>query len=126
MSQQLLLNLPWPPSVNVYYRHIAVKGKPRTLISARGRIYRRDVAAAVGYVARIAEPKRVGLKVVFYPPDARRRDIDNPLKALLDALTHAGVWDDDSQVRYLSVGIGDIKRGGEAAVTINIIGEEPT
>jgi len=36
-------------------------------------------------------------------PDRRRRDLDNLLKSLLDAITHAGIWDDDSQVKHLEI-----------------------
>jgi crossover junction endodeoxyribonuclease RusA len=36
-------------------------------------------------------------------PDKRRRDLDNILKALLDGLTHSGVWGDDSQVVDLRI-----------------------
>ena len=32
-----------------------------------------------------------------------RRDLDNLLKGLLDALTHAGLWLDDSQVADLRI-----------------------
>jgi crossover junction endodeoxyribonuclease RusA len=38
-----------------------------------------------------------------YPPDHRRRDIDNLIKATADALQHAGVYEDDSQVDLLVV-----------------------
>jgi len=40
---------------------------------------------------------------MLFMPDRRKRDIDNTLKALLDALTHAGVWLDDSQVVDLRI-----------------------
>jgi len=38
-----------------------------------------------------------------FPPDRRRRDLDNLLKSVLDALEHAGVYADDSQVDLLVV-----------------------
>jgi Holliday junction resolvase RusA-like endonuclease len=41
--------------------------------------------------------------VHYIPPDRRVRDIDNYLKCVFDALTHAGVWKDDSQVKRLYV-----------------------
>jgi crossover junction endodeoxyribonuclease RusA len=43
------------------------------------------------------------VEIILYPPDARRRDIDNYNKALFDALTHAGIWEDDSQVQRMLV-----------------------
>ena len=36
-------------------------------------------------------------------PDYRRRDLDNLLKATLDGLAHAGVYDDDSQIVDLRI-----------------------
>jgi crossover junction endodeoxyribonuclease RusA len=38
-----------------------------------------------------------------FPPDRRRRDLDNLLKPTLDALQHGGVYEDDSQVDLLVV-----------------------
>ncbi len=45
------------------------------------------------------------LRVVIYAfvPDNRVRDLDNILKGLLDALTGAGIWVDDSQIDDLRV-----------------------
>ena len=62
-------------------------------------------------------PVRVTL--VAYPPDKRKRDVcDNLLKCLLDSLTHAGVWEDDSQVDELAVIRGDVVRGGKIELTV--------
>jgi crossover junction endodeoxyribonuclease RusA len=38
-----------------------------------------------------------------YPPDARKRDLDNLLKCLLDSLQTAKVYEDDSQIDYLLI-----------------------
>ncbi len=40
--------------------------------------------------------------ILVYPPDRRARDLDNLGKALLDALTKAGVYGDDSQIDHLT------------------------
>lgn len=96
------LTLPYPPSVNKYYRHPtrgALAG--RHLISREGRAYRQHV-----YLLAIrSEPLtgRLDVQINLQPPDRRKRDIDNTQKALFDALTHAGIWVDDSQIDRLMV-----------------------
>lgn len=102
------LVLPWPPSVNRYWR--SVKG--RVLISADGRKYRAAVVASV--LSGRAVPMGshpVAVAIDAYYPDRRRRDIDNVLKAPLDALTAAGMWEDDSQVQALSIRKAGIDQG---------------
>ncbi len=49
----------------------------------------------------ITEPfeGKVVLKAVFYRRTKTRVDIDNLQKALQDAVTKAGIWKDDSQVK---------------------------
>jgi crossover junction endodeoxyribonuclease RusA len=54
-----------------------------------------------------------------FPPDRRRRDLDNLAKPTLDALEHAGVYEDDSQIDLLIIRRRDVVDGGrlEASVT---------
>jgi len=101
--------LPYPPSTNTYYRSLR-KGPMagRVLISEKGRQYREEIKGAV-YPVKLEG--RLSVTIKLYPPDRRRRDIDNCLKALFDSLTHAGVWVDDSQVKKLSVEMQDVTRG---------------
>ena len=76
------LALPWPPSVNHYYRHVG----PRVLISKDGRRYREAVAAVA---RRSGTPMFTGPGAggsALHPPDNRRRDADNSLKSCLDAV----------------------------------------
>lgn len=57
--------------------------------------------------------------MTLYPPDRRPFDVDNRLKALLDALTHSKVWLDDGQVDAISIIRSSERRaGGQAVVTI--------
>jgi Holliday junction resolvase RusA-like endonuclease len=86
--------LPYPPSVNHYWRRVG----PRTLIGREGRRFRERVLAilAARPVATLTGPRAVERQV--FPPDRRRRDLDNLQKAVLDALQHSGVYGDDSQV----------------------------
>jgi crossover junction endodeoxyribonuclease RusA len=54
-----------------------------------------------------------------FPPDRRRRDLDNLQKPLLDALQHAGVYEDDSQVDLLLSRRRERRDGGQVVVTIS-------
>ena len=59
------------------------------------------------------------VEIVLFPPDNRIRDLDNYNKALFDALTHAGVWEDDSQVKRMLVEWGPVTPKGKVEITIN-------
>jgi crossover junction endodeoxyribonuclease RusA len=91
--------LPWPPSVNHDYRRVGVK----TLISAGGRKFRKDVRLHL-FAARVpCHGGDLELIIDLYPPDNRRRDVDNCLKSLLDALQHGLAYHDDYQVKRIVV-----------------------
>ena len=47
-----------------------------------------------------------------------RRDLDNLLKALLDALQHAGLYEDDTQAESILIERGAVVQGGAVAVNI--------
>lgn len=112
MSQQF--ELPYPPSVNHYWRRVG----PKTLISREGRRFRQRVLAdlASRAVQRMEGPLVVEVEV--YPPDHRRRDLDNCLKSLLDALQHGGAYADDSQIVILNVAKCAPVAGGKTIVRI--------
>lgn len=121
--------LPFPPSVNHYWRHVPmrVKGKVsvRSLISQPGRAFSRAVKASVMQqrAARgISTPCRV--HVLLCPPDRRRRDADNHGKATLDSLVKAGVLADDGceVVRSVTLEWGPVIKGGRAVVKIEEVG----
>lgn len=93
----LTLSLPFPPSINHYFSYY--QGRP--VLSKEARAYRhlvRRMASAKG-VKPLMGPLAVRIEV--HPPDNRRRDADNVQKSVLDALQHAGVFWDDSQVVWL-------------------------
>lgn len=111
------LTLPFPPSVNTYWRNTR-KG---VLISASGRCFRSNALAAVmEQLKRRPQPitGNVEVSVLLFPPDKRQRDLDNYLKALFDSLTHAGVWGDDKQIKRFTVEWGVQVKKGKADITI--------
>lgn len=117
------LTLPFPPSVNAYWRSPnsgPLKG--RTLVSAKGREYQSDACAAIiEQLRKLPNPSSApaAVEIVLFPPDARRRDIDNYNKALFDALTHAGIWEDDSQIKRMLVEWGPVTQKGKVEITIS-------
>ena len=117
------LTLPFPPSVNTYWR--APNKGPlagRHLISAKGRAYQSDACAAIiEQFRKLPKPSSAlaAVEIILFPPDARRRDIDNYNKALFDALTHAGIWEDDSQVCRMLVEWGPVVKKGKVEITIS-------
>lgn len=99
----MYLELPWPPTVNTYWRRVVVGRSVRTLISKRGRQYATKVAAIVRKAGKGTIRRRCAVTIEVYPPDRRRRDLDNLLKAPLDALVKAGALEDDSLIDWIQV-----------------------
>ncbi|UQN06786.1 RusA family crossover junction endodeoxyribonuclease [Deinococcus sp. QL22] len=126
----LTFTLPYPPSLNSIWRSIVVKFKPKNpkaipyrakvLLSEEGRNYRRAVASCIQNYGQPRTPPgaRLQLELIVSPPDLRKRDLSNIPKALEDALTHAGVWADDSLIDVLIVRRAPVHRGGQVVVKI--------
>lgn len=111
----MVFTLPYPPSINHYWRRVGY----RTLISREGRIFRAKVCSLLGRSAlSIPSSKRLTLVLDLYPPDKRRRDLDNIQKPVLDALEHAGVYFDDSQIDQLLTRRCEATPGGKLVVEI--------
>lgn len=58
------------------------------------------------------------IMVEYNKANNRRMDLDNPMKQLLDALTFAKVWADDSQVKLMLVYFGRNMKHGACNVLI--------
>ena len=111
----------WPPTVNHVWKKT---GSGRVYLSKEGRGFR----STIGWLAKLArndgvlpqEPFKGPLRVAvrLAPPDRRRRDIDNVCKALFDALTHAGVWEDDRQIMELEMAMDAPVKGGSVKLEI--------
>jgi crossover junction endodeoxyribonuclease RusA len=111
-----MLMLPYPPTMNHYWRHF----RGRTVISQEGRTFRANVCAllAGGGPRKPPAGGRIALAMDAFPPDRRRRDLDNLQKPVLDALQHAGLYEDDSQVDLLITQRRDVVPGGRLAVRL--------
>jgi crossover junction endodeoxyribonuclease RusA len=72
----------------------------------------------VGYLLLHQNIKAVGgerlrLEIFIYPPDLKKRDIDNVCKAILDALQHGGLYADDFYIQQLYVERREVRKHGE-------------
>ncbi len=56
--------------------------------------------------------------IALFPDSKRRSDIDNRIKPLLDALTCAGFWQDDSLISRITIERMPITKGGKAVVVV--------
>jgi crossover junction endodeoxyribonuclease RusA len=110
----LEVELPYPPSVNHYWRRVG----HRTIISREGRRFREAVVATLAGLPGRPLVGGLAVEVDIYPPDRRRRDLDNVLKALLDALEHGGAYADDGQIVRLEVTRREPVEGGKTVVRV--------
>ena len=112
----LIIDLPFPNSTNTHWRH----ARGRTYISPQGVAFREAVALAAKLHNAQPLDGRLEVGVMLYPPDRRKRDIDNyGAKSLLDALTYAGIIEDDSLIDRLVIERGAIHKGGKCRVYIS-------
>jgi len=109
--------LPYPPSVNHYWRRVG----DATIISREGRRFRKEVFDLLAPRQGDRLEGRLAVRILACPPDARRRDLDNIMKALLDALEDGGVYRDDGQIDCLFVERGPIAPRGKVMVQVKEI-----
>lgn len=109
----LILELPWPPSVNHYW----VASGHRRYISRKGIEFRKCVLVAC-QDNDIKFDGPVSITIGAYPPDRRKRDLDNILKGLLDSLEYAEIYKNDNQVARLFIERKEIEKPGKVIVGI--------
>ena len=115
MGEAFYVVLPFPPSANGNWRNTD-RG---TLLSKKARAYRKEVQQLVlvnRWSKDISTPVTVTLFLI--PPDNLRRDLDNFAKIPLDALVHAKVLKDDSQVKDLRILWAESPQKGRLLVRI--------
>ena len=113
----ITVTLPWPVSINKYLRR---SGKIMHTTN-EAKAYRRDV----GWLCKGLNPfgtKRLWVHIAAFPPDNRKRDLDNIQKVLIDALMHSGLFVDDSQIDKLHTDRMTVRKNdGVVVVTISEI-----
>lgn len=94
-----LITIPFPPSVNTYYR----RSQYSTYMSKKGREFSKDVATLLKDKMLDQEliSSRLSVTLELSAPNRRKYDIDNRIKAALDALQKGGLFVDDEQIDRL-------------------------
>lgn len=119
--------LPYPPSVNKYWitrlsKRVNPKtGKKKKIVTRTVRVkkYIRDVGFILFRQRNLKTAKQfLRLELSVYPPDNKKRDLDNICKAVLDALQSSGVCNDDFDIWQLYVERCKVVRGGEVKMKL--------
>ena len=120
-SSTIVLILPIPPSLNNYYGHTApTKHRVIKYIKPEGKTYREIVKKYIeenNFNIGANIPLKV--EVILNFPTNRQQDLDNRMKSLLDSLTIANVWLDDSLIYDLHIIRGVIGKPGGVIVKIS-------
>ncbi len=113
-----IIKLPYPPSMNTYWRNF----RGNTVLSKAGREFKHAVWACVleQKIPKFGD-KRLEVTLWLYPRSKVVTDLDNRLKAVLDGLEEAGVYDNDGQIDILMIQRGAMRKGGGVDVMIEVI-----
>lgn len=127
--------LPWPPSVNTYWKPFVFRAKGpgikvagsdvkvmmRMVLSAKGKEYKQLVENSIGISGNAPHTlQRLAVVIHAFQPDRRPTDLDNRLKSLLDSLQGAGVFEDDEQIDDLRIIRGGVVKRKNARVHVSI------
>jgi crossover junction endodeoxyribonuclease RusA len=98
------------------------------MLNAEGRAYRKAVNDQVTLqrIPRHVLTGKLAVEIIARPPDSRARDLDNLLKGILDALQHAAIVVNDSEIDDLHIRRGAVPKGGEIQIHIREIPGEAT
>jgi crossover junction endodeoxyribonuclease RusA len=121
-GEVVTISLPWPPTVNNYWKSAVVKNCRFPIVYTPERV--KDYRDAVGWLVKCSELPRfeegvdLYVRILLHPPTRVRFDVDNFAKGILDGLTKARVYADDSQIVELTIIKGEVVPKGAAVVSI--------
>ncbi len=112
----VILELPYPPTVNHMY--VTCKGG-RKILTKEARRFRIQVVRACNAIGAcyIERLERYRLHIQIFRPDKRRRDTSNIIKATEDALEQGGILDNDYDIwRSSQERMEKIVKGGKIII----------
>jgi crossover junction endodeoxyribonuclease RusA len=115
-------NLPWPPTVNHYHQPIRRGSGVRIIKGGKAREYAKEAGKVIDALGLSGEAISgdVAIAITLHPPTLASYDVDGRPKGILDALTEAGFWLDDSQVQKMTVEKGEKVKGGMVRVRVDL------
>lgn len=105
------VDLPFPPTENHYY----TVARGRKILSTAGHRYLTQLAIILPRPAKPMDGP-VGFIMGIWWPDKRRRDLANYTKPVCDALSRAGVYHDDSQIKHFLLYEAGFRKHGQVHV----------
>ena len=115
--KSIVLQLPEPPSANVYWRH----NRGRIHLSTEAKRYRLTVRAAYKKqhgTSKIAFPEGVVALVFDWRRSRKSGDLDNRFKQALDALRGVA-YTDDNQIVEIHAYRSDVEPKGTLTLTLS-------
>ena len=82
---------------------VKVNGRTRLITTKEMRAWKKEAAAILKYESPIDTLLGYRLRIEVWWPDRRRRDLDGPVKVVIDALVSAKILKDDSFIRFFEV-----------------------
>lgn len=119
--------MPWPPTVNHYHQPIRAGKGARITKGKKARQYAIEMEKYLDEIGianeRIPENKKLSMSLILHPPTLARYDVDNRTKGIMDALSNANFYADDSQIQRLTIEKGEKIKGGMVEVKVRILDE---
>ncbi len=110
------IRLPFPVTANRRLTKSFKSGRP--ILTENYRAWLKEAAQEI--MVQRAKPVagEVAVRVELVPPDARRRDADNTLKCVLDALVASRVIEDDSNKIVREINVEWVREGHSCVVHV--------
>ena len=113
------LVLPFPPSINDYYMPVRAGMGARIALRKNAREFREKAVQVLRNAGAPLEG-RLHVIVTLHAPSGAP-DVSNYAKGVLDALEHAGIFNNDNQVDHYEEKRGAESTPGYAVIQIGVI-----
>jgi len=117
----LFLTLPYP--INCTVNHLYIRTKKNVFVNKTAKNYK-EIVYYLCLKEKKFEEKKVIVEIDLHPPDKRKRDLDNILKIVLDALEFAKIINNDCQITKLCVTKKEVVTNGCLKLKISEIKDD--